>query len=176
MPVEATFPLAPESTSEDSGGGSSASASAAQLDAFADNIGFGLLSPFRRGPADFVSGGGTEFLQSMVEEVLGTRCDSDSTDGELPWRPEFGSLLHIIRWKKNDEVRAELVRVYVVEALAMWIPQIRVKSVNVEAKKGPDGQNSVLLLRLVYTVIGINQTGNAVDLDVEQDIPLRAAA
>lgn len=128
-----------------------------------DQLGFGLLTPFRRGPADFVAGGGDDHLKSVIGQVLGVRASSDFTEGELPWRPEFGSLLHLLRHRNNDQVTAELARVYVVEALAKWVPQVRVKEVQIDRVAATDpAERNVLLVSLTYDVIGLNRPGNEV--------------
>jgi uncharacterized protein len=56
---------------------------------------------------------------------------SDFTQGELPWRTEFGSLLHLLCHQKNDRVLQELARVYVVDALKRWEPRVVVTSVQI---------------------------------------------
>ena len=145
---------------------------------FSDFIGFGILTPFRRGPADFVAGGGVELVQSMVGQVLGTRSGSDFTEGELPWRGDFGSLLHLIRHQKNDQIREELARIYVVEALSRWIPQIRVNDVEITQELGPGEtrERNVLVIRIVYDIIGLRQAGNEVLVpNVSQTVRLAAA-
>lgn len=142
-----------------------------------DFIGFGILTPFRRGAADFVAGGGVELVQSMVGQVLGTRAGSDFTQGEVPWRGDFGSLLHFLRHQKNDQIRAELGRIYVVEALSRWVPQIRVKDVEITRELGPDQtqERNVLAIGLVYDIIGLRQAGNDVLVpDVSQAVTLAA--
>jgi len=156
---------------------SSSAGQAATFEPFADHLGYGILTPFRRGPSDFVNGGGAAFIQSAVSQVLGTVASSDYTQGELPWRPEFGSLLHFLRHRKNDATTAELARVYVAEALARWVPQVRLKLVDVERKLGPDGEESVLLVRITYDIVGLSRPGNAVLVPgVSQTVTLSAAA
>lgn len=144
---------------------------------FAGILGFGVITPFRRGANDFTNSGGVAFLQSMISQVLGVACDSDYTQGELPWRTEFGSLVHFIRHKNNDAVAGELARVYVADALGRWVPQIRIKDVTIERKNGPEGAKNILLVALLYDIIGINRPGNEVLIpDVSQTVELAAAA
>ncbi len=144
---------------------------------FADIIGFGILTPFRRGPSDFVAGGDVAFLQSMIGQVLGTAASSDYTQGELPWRPEFGSLLHFLRHRPNNATTAELARVYVTEALARWVPQVRLKDVALERKVDSNGEETILLVRIVYDIVGLSRPGNAVLVpDVSQAVTLALAA
>ncbi len=171
MPSELTYPIAPAAAP----GESSQSTPGFSPVQFVDFIGFGIITPFRRGSNDFVSSGNLPFLQSLISQVLGTASDSDYTQGELPWRTEFGSLVHFIRHQTNNDVAAELGRVYVADALARWVPQIRLNRINVEKKKGPDGRLTVLLISLNYDVIGINRPGNDVLIpNVNQSVALAA--
>lgn len=95
--------------------------------------GRGVLRPFRRdNKSDFSNGEGPALLRAAVGLVLGTVCDSDTTQGELPWRTEFGSLLHLLRLRNNSPALAELARSRVVSALATWIPSVRVRAVLVK--------------------------------------------
>ena len=131
-------------------------------------LGFGLLRPLRRDQkADFAAAGGEQLIRSAVGQILGTIGASDATPGELPWRTEFGSLLYRLRHQKNDSVLQELARVYVVDALKRWEPQVVVTSVNVTREK-QDGEN-VLAIRIRYDVISTNTPGNNVILSgIEQ--------
>lgn len=132
-----------------------------------DVLGFGPLRPFRRDlRSDFVADGGEAAVQSAVGQILGTVGASPSTDGELPWRPELGSLLTRLRHQKNDAVLQELARVYVVEALQRWEPRVIVSAVSV-ARTMQDGAN-VLVIRLRYDIVA-NAPGNQVVVaDVDQ--------
>lgn len=144
-----------------------------------DFIGFGLLTPFKRGASDFIAGGGVELLQSMIGQVLGTRAGSDYTEGEVPWRGAFGSLLNQLRHQNNDAVLEELARIYVVEALSRWIPQVRIKAVTATKELGPGEtkERNILEIRIVYDVIGLRQAGNDVLIpNLEQTETLSLAA
>ena len=135
-------------------------------------LGFGLLRPFRRDQkADFAASGAEQVIRSAVGQILGTVGSSDFTQGELPWRTEFGSLLHLLRHQKNDRVLQELARVYVVDALKRWEPRVVVTAVQV-AREQQDGEN-VLAIRLRYNVISTNVPGNNVILPgIEQTVML----
>lgn len=159
MPSSATYTLTTPGASAPSGGVSGAGIAPSSGPDF---LGFGLLAPFTRTAADFANAGGIEHLQSMVGQVLGTMAGSDYTEGELPWRSDFGSLLHLLRHRNNDPVTAELARVYIGEALARWIPQIRLIDVRTEKRKGPEGEENVLEVRIKYRIVGIQQAGNEV--------------
>lgn len=168
MPVSVSFPLLPELPAAPP-----SSAPGAELEGPArgtgnEFLGFGLLRPFRRDlKADFAADGGERLIRSAVGQILGTMAGSDFTQGELAWRTEFGSLLHLLRHQKNDAVLQELARVYVVDALKRWEPRVVVTSVNVTRER-QDGEN-VLALRLRYNVISTNVPGNNVLLEgIEQ--------
>lgn len=133
-------------------------------------LGFGLLRPFRRDrKADFAAAGGEALVRSAVGQILGTMASSDFTQGELPWRTEFGSLLHLLRHQKNDAVLQELARVHVADALKRWEPRVQLTSVQV-TREHDRGEN-VLAIRLRYNIISANVPGNNVLIaGVEQTV------
>lgn len=104
----------------------------------------GVLRPFRRDRVnDFAAGEGAELIASELGQILGTECSSDFTEGELPWRPEFGSLVYLLRHKNNDEVTREMARAYVLESVGRWHPTARVTKVEVTAGEGLDGLSTM---------------------------------
>jgi hypothetical protein len=124
-------------------------------------LGFGLLRPFRRDrKADFAAAGGEALVRSAVGQILGTMASSDFTQGELPWRTEFGSLLHLLRHQKNDAVLQELARVHVADALKRWEPRVQLTSVQVTRER--DRGENILAIRLRYNIISTNVPGNNV--------------
>jgi phage baseplate assembly protein W len=137
-------------------------------------LGFGLLRPFRRdGRTDFLAAGGEQLIRSAVGQILGTIGASDFTQGEMPWRHEFGSLLHLLRHQRNDNVLQDLARVYVVDALKRWEPRIFVTAVRT-TRENHDGDN-VLAIRLRYDVISTNTPGNNVLLSGVEQVVRNAA-
>ncbi len=169
MPVSASFPLLPEAAATSPATPESVQERAARS-ATQEFLGFGLLRPFRRDlKADFAADGGERLIRSAVGQILGTMAGSDFTQGELPWRTEFGSLLHLLKHQRNDVVLQELARVYVVDALKRWEPRVVVTSVKVTRER-QDGEN-VLAIRLRYNVISTNVPGNNVIVSgVEQAV------
>jgi phage baseplate assembly protein W len=137
-----------------------------------DFLGRGLSIPFRRDRArDWASASGEALVRSAVAQVLGTVGASDFTQGELPWRTEFGSLLHLLRHQKNDVALREMAKVYVQDALRRWEPRIMVT--RLDAERLEDSAGSKLVLRLRYNVIQRNVPGNQVLLEgIEQTIAL----
>jgi phage baseplate assembly protein W len=135
-----------------------------------DFLGFGLVSPFRRDrKRDFAAESGEALVRSAVEQILGTIGASDFTQGEMPWRTEFGSLLFLLRHQKNDVALQELAKVYVQDALRRWEPRVIVTSLY--AKRLEDGEGNKHVIRLRYDVIQRNVPGNQVVLKgVEQTV------
>lgn len=97
----------------------------------------GLLTPFRRDlKKDFAhSAGRVDLLESRILNVLQTEAQSDVTNGELPWNPGFGSLLHITRHRQNNTALQQLIQAYVIEALRRHLPEIRIDSVGFRREK-----------------------------------------
>ena len=137
-----------------------------------DILGFGLLSPLRRDKkSDFAASGGEALVRASVQQILGTVGASDFTQGEIPWRTEFGSLLFLLRHQKNDVALQELAKVYVADALRRWEPRVVVTGLT--AKRLEDGEGNKLVLRLRYNVIQRNVPGNQVLLEgVDQTVTL----
>jgi hypothetical protein len=131
-------------------------------------LGRGLIRPFRRDKKqNFAFAEGEELVRSAVGQILGTLAATDFTQGELPWRTEFGSLIHLLRHQKNDAVLQELARVHVADALKRWEPRVQLTSVQV-TRECDRGEN-VLALRTRYNIISANVPGNNVILaGVEQ--------
>lgn len=113
-------------------------------------VGKGLVTPLRRdGKGDFANTNDVSLVRSHVRQVLNTLCASGISKGEIPWRPEFGCLLQLLRYRNLDETTIELARTYVVSALQTWLPRIRVTTVDVTA----DQDNTALLIRVRYDVL-----------------------
>lgn len=129
-------------------------------------LGFGLLTPFRRDEkSDFASGGGADLVKSGVRQVLNTDASGGLNQGELWWRPEFGSLLYRLRFAPLDETTAQLARVYVIDALRRWEPRVVVKEVTVSEKASvPGGVLDTRIIKLRYDVITSTTPGNQVFL------------
>jgi len=140
------------------------------------HLGNGLLRPFSRDEKnDFAHGSGLALVRACVGQVLGTRASSDFTTGELPWNPDFGSLLYLLRHRANTEALQELARFYVVDALRRWEPRVRIKRTTIERKATADGGLNVLEIVIAYDVIQAQSAGNQVLLpDVQQTFQIAA--
>lgn len=134
-------------------------------------LGNGLLRPFRRDVKnDFASAAGVALVSSCVGQVLGTKASSAAGVGEVPWRPEFGSRLHLLRHKNNRDTLGDFAVVLVEEALRRWEPRARVA----RAEVLPGADDRALNLRVVFDVV--DQTGRllAAAQDVTVPVPLSA--
>lgn len=98
-------------------------------------FGRGLTIPFQlNGVGDYNTATGNKLIESYVRQIIGTRATSANKIGELPYNPEFGSLLYLLRHSSNDAVASELARVYIGDALKRWAPSVRVTHMEVSAK------------------------------------------
>ena len=105
----------------------------------------GVVAPLRRDQKrDFASATGPVLLRSKVIQVLMTQGATAQTSGELPWRTAFGAGLHLLRHQRNDDVLRELALVRVREALARWLPDVKVTELSVNR------EGATLTLRLRY--------------------------
>lgn len=137
-----------------------------------DFLGYGLAVPFARGAHDFVAVGGSEKVRVCVVQILGTRCESPFTRGELPWRTEFGSILALLRHKPNDEILGEIALAYATDAIGRWEPRAQTTSVRTtESAIRP----RKLDLAVKFTVITRNVSNNEVSLPAQTvTVPLTA--
>jgi phage baseplate assembly protein W len=133
----------------------------------------GLLTPLRRGAADFISGEGAALINSEIRQVLGTRCSSSTTQGELAWRTDFGSLIEHARWKNNDLVLEALLNQWVVDAIARWLKNVRITRTRLERKNDANGQETICSLRIWWEAVS---RGGQVLGSGETSVPLPAVA
>lgn len=131
-------------------------------------LGYGLLAPFRRGANDFVANGGEELVKASLRTILGTRCGSATTQGELPFNQDLGSLLPLLRHENMDDPTIdELARYYVVDAIRRNEPRVRLREVRFV--KAPSTYTYTIIVR--FDIIDRNVDGNRVLVrDVTQEI------
>ena len=116
-------------------------------------FGHNLVLPFRRdGKGDFANATDIRLVRGQVQQVLNTLASSGSTRGELPWRPEFGSLLTLLRFRNLDETTEELARTYVIDAIDAWIPRVRIKAASVVS----DTAINLLTIGVRYDILATN--------------------
>lgn len=124
-------------------------------------VGRGLLRPFQRDAfRDWANSTGGPVLASSVGQILGTMSNSPLASGELPWRPEFGSNLYLLRNRQNDGTLADLARTYVVDALARWEPRVRVLGAQIKRMaSNNDKTQNVIFIRVRYEIAS-SRTGS----------------
>lgn len=133
-------------------------------------LGRGILLPFQRDlKNDFANGGGRRLVQSAVKFVIGTDAQGELAEGEIPWRPEFGSLLYLLKHRKGRIVN-ELIRQYAQDALARWEPRIVITNVS---GVDFDRQRRLASAKLSVSLINENNPRNQVLIEgVEVEIPI----
>jgi phage baseplate assembly protein W len=152
MPQIFNWPLQPDQVVTPPGGSSAASTQAAAnaqkgLPSF---LGQGLLRPFQRDQkSDFASAAGLALIKAEIGQILGTKCDNARGPGELAWRTDFGSRLHLLRHHNHKESLDTFATVLVQEALAKWMPLVSVIVVEVT----PTVNQRVLQLRVRFNVV-----------------------
>ncbi len=138
-------------------------------------LGAGLLRPFVRDQKqDFANAAGVDLVRACVGQILGTRASDDSGEhqGELEWKPDFGSKLYLLKHRRGP-LLSELARFYVVEALGRWEPRVT----SIRAAAAFDRLERLLTVDLVYDIIAANVAGNNVLFsDVEQSVSVAVGA
>ena len=118
-------------------------------------LGSGVVAPFQRdGKGDFANATGVPLIKSNIGQILGTIALGPRTLGEIPWRPEFGSLLQLLRFMNNDAILRELASQYVVDAIELWEPRVLVKDVKVESKV----EQYLLEITIRYDIVSRRRT------------------
>lgn len=129
-------------------------------------LGAGLVRPFRRDEkSDFANLEGLPLIKACVGQILameGANPDNPNQQGELEWDPGRGSLLHLLRHRQNNETTAHMARVYVADAIARFEPRIRLRDARATRAKDDNGEEVVLVIRVLYDVMGVNQNSNQV--------------
>ena len=141
-------------------------------------LGNGLVRPLQRNQRnDFSNARGLDLVKACVGQILGMRGTSPKNQGELPWDPDRGSLLQLLRHQSNDSVLQAMARVHVVGALQKYEPRVSVKNVSTSRIISGSGQPDIYLINLLYDVLAVNQPGNAVLFsNVPQQVQLPSAA
>jgi len=139
-----------------------------------DFLGFGVLRPFVRDKkSDWASDGGGRLVAACIGQVLGTRAASEFSQGEIPWRDEFGSWLHRLRHASNDDTTREIARVYVAEAISRWEPRANVTGVEVLSEDVPGHGEVAMAIRVWFDLASRNSPGNTTLLPgLEAVVPL----
>lgn len=76
--------------------------------------GRGLLLPFRRNQRDdFANGTGRELWQSRVELLLSVDGPTETSTGEIAWRPDEGTAIRLLRHKNNTSILRSMAEAYI---------------------------------------------------------------
>ena len=147
----------------------------AQVDALL--LGCGVPRPLRRdGKGDYVNVCAEELIKAAVGQVLGTIAQTPTSAGELPWRPEFGSRLNLLRHRNNDEALEDVAHAYVIQALERWEPRVRLRSTFITRDGTPTLQETNILHIRVRYDLAVSPRGAAILLrGIEQSVSVQAA-
>lgn len=184
MPTTFTYPLSSSTPASPAPAASTATSASPVTRASAIGrrpaLGRGILAPFVRDQKnDFANASDEENVRACVMQVLGTECSTDGGEigGELPWRPEFGSLWYLVRHRGNDESLLEVARVYVTRALQRWEPRVRLTGVRVVRSKSDPARVAgydTITAFLDYDIVTTSRAGNQVVISgVSQEVRLR---
>lgn len=127
-----------------------------------DFLGSGLLAPFQRdGKGDFANARGAKLIESAIKQIVGTRAESAISGGELPWRTDAGSWIHLLRHRNNTPAFREAARVYIQSAIRRWEPRVEVLVVT---PVNPDriSELNKPVIRIRWRFIERNVPGNRV--------------
>lgn len=137
-----------------------------------DFLGNGITTPIRRGSSDLVSASGVDLIRAAVGQILGTKAAVGDLVGEVPWRPDFGSKLWVLKHRSNDPTLEGQAEAFVKEAL-LWEPRVEVTEVLVETE--PAAGPNELRIRVRYRVLNENSDDNRVLLPVFEELVSPAA-
>jgi hypothetical protein len=101
----------------------------------------GIVYPFVREAEDFASGSGPALVRSNVSKVVAVKAASGDGlyRGEYPWRLDLGSEIDRIRHGNYGEFTADLIRLYLSDAVARWEPGASIETRNVRFERRDDG-------------------------------------
>lgn len=126
-----------------------------------DFLGIGPAYPLVRGSRDFLSASGVSAVRCCIKLILRTRAAWGDFGGDLPWRPDFGNKLWVLRHRKNDPTLQGQALAFVQEAF-LWEPRAQLTEVAIEGP--PFVDLNTLQVRAKYQVITENRASNRVIL------------
>lgn len=114
-------------------------------------LGSGLTIPLRRiGASGFLTATGVPLVRACIRQIIGT------SQGELRWKPRFGTQLQRYKHKPNNEELEELISDDITTNLSNFEP--RINKVDVKIKR----QNSQIIASITWSVIDKNNVNNQV--------------
>jgi phage baseplate assembly protein W len=113
-------------------------------------VGRGIRRPFMRDQKnDLATAEGIDLIKANIGQVLGTKGPTTRAVGELPWRTEFGSRLHLLRHSNNTDASNAFASVAVQDAVQTWEPRARITSTKIEKSPSP----RQVLVRATFDVV-----------------------
>ncbi len=113
-------------------------------------LGCGIRRPFQRDQkGDWANVCGEPLVRAAISQILGTRAQGRTTNGEIPWRPEFGSIIQHLRFRRMDDVMLEVTRTYVVDAITRWEPRVSIIATEITR----DDDAATLIIDVLYNVL-----------------------
>ena len=118
---------------------------------FADSfVGKGMgLKVFNTTTHKSVVASGEAKINDSIYLILSTKV------GERVFLPEFGSKLHKAIFEPNDLIAADLIKLYIEEALQRWEKRIVVQNIEI----GDEGEDNIVPVAIYYTWTNSNVSG-----------------
>ncbi len=114
-------------------------------------LGSGLTIPLRRiGASGFLTASGVPLVRACIRQIIGTN------QGELRWRPKFGTQLLRYKHKPNNESLEELIKDDIMTALSSLEPRIN----QVDVRVNREGNRTIATI--TWSVIDKNNPSNQV--------------
>ena len=113
------------------------------------HYGHGIVTPLQRLGGDFNTASGVELVRSCLLFLLGTR------QGDVPWRPGFGTAVERQRLKNMSDEDLEVLRISLETAVARHEPRVQLLGLEVEK------QQTELRIHLTWRLAGAGTQGIA---------------
>lgn len=109
----------------------------------------GLLLPFQRNQRnDFANGTGSELWSTRVRLLLSTHGPTERGPGEIPWRPNDGAPLRLLRHQNNTPMLREMARHYIIDAFRRSLPGVFLTEIGTPVRAG-----NVLQIEIRFDVV-----------------------
>ncbi len=102
---------------------------------------------------DFDSVVGAENEKQKITQVLATAQRTGKSTGDIAAFPEFGSKLHLLVGRNLDETTLELAKVFTLEAMKTWLPQVQVLSVTAVATRNSADEQGIQITMIYKSAI-----------------------
>jgi phage baseplate assembly protein W len=133
-------------------------------------IGRGIRRPFVRDQKnDFATAEGIDLIQANIVQAIGIKGPTAKSVGEVPWRTEMGSRLHILRLQNNRESSQAFAASAAQDAVRQWEPRARVTRTTLERLI----DQRKILVRSKFEIV--EPTGRVIAPDLEAAVPVTTA-